>query len=403
MSLLPVEEALARILAGVEPLASEEVPIAEGLGRTLACDLTAKLTQPPWDNSAMDGYAVRAADVGDLPARLRVIGNAPAGHGFPGEVGPAQAVRIFTGAPLPRGADTIIIQEDTEQDGEEVVIREAPPPGRFIRRKGLDFSHGEALLAAGHRLSPRDLALAAAMGWSNLPVRRRPVIALLATGDELVPPGELPGPDQIVASNGVGIAALVSLAGGQPLDLGIAPDQEEKISGAVQQAVDARADILVTLGGASVGEHDLVQAVLTGQGMSLGFWRIAMRPGKPLMFGHLGAMRVLGLPGNPVSALVCARLFLVALIGALLGRPAGTDSPEPARLGGDLPANDRRQDYLRARLDRDAAGTLIATPFPRQDSSMLATLAHANCLVVRPPHAPASKAGDPCEILRIDV
>jgi molybdopterin molybdotransferase len=400
--LLPVEEALARILDGVTPLASEDIPLADALDRTLAADLTAVLTQPPWDTSAMDGYAVRGQDVAELPVRLEVIGAAPAGHAFAGALAPGQAVRIFTGAPLPCGADTIVIQENTEADGDGVVVHEAPAPGRFVRPKGLDFSEGDALLKAGRRLTPCDLALAAAMNRPILPLRRQPRVAILATGDELVLPGTTPGPHQIVASNGFGVAGIVKRGGGEPVDIGIARDERSEIAAAIQRAVSADPEIFVTLGGASVGEHDFVQEVLTTEGLELDFWRIAMRPGKPLMFGQLQGTRVIGLPGNPVSALVCARIFLVPLINALLGRPATGQDTEPARLGDDLPANDRRQDYLRATATQDESGQIIAMPFSRQDSSMLATLARAECLIVRQPHAPAARKSEPCRILRVN-
>jgi molybdopterin molybdotransferase len=351
--------------------------------------------------SAMDGYAVRAADVGMVPVRLRVIGAAPAGHPFDGSVGPGEAVRIFTGAPLPGGADTIVIQEDTERVGDEVVVRESSGPGRFVRRRGLDFAEGEVLLNAGRRLSPRDIALAAAMNHPDLPVRTLPKVAILATGDELVPPGDDPGPDRIIASNGFGIAGMVRRAGGEPVDLGIAPDNRQALADAVHRAIDTGADVFVTLGGASVGEHDIVQDVLEAAGLTLDFWKIAMRPGKPLMFATQARRRALGLPGNPVSAIVCARIFLKPLLAALLGiEPA--ESGVQARLAEALPANDRRQDYLRARLDRAPDGTLTATAFPVQDSSMQRTLAMANGLIVRPPFDPAQGAGALVTVLPLD-
>lgn len=401
MSLLPVDEALRRILGSVEnPVEAESVPVGSCAGRTLAADLASLRDQPPFPASAMDGYAVRLADVAEVPATLRVVAASAAGCGFHGRIGPGEAVRIFTGAPVPEGADGIVIQEDTEARDGQVIVKERPAAGRFIRPAGLDFRAGQALLRAGDRLDARRLALAAAMGHGRLPVRRRPRVAILATGDELVPPGEPVGPDQIVASNPYAVAAIVRRAGGEPADLGIARDTFEALEERILAARAAEADLLVTLGGASVGDHDLVQSALSRQGMELGFWRIALRPGKPLMHGRLGRMGLLGLPGNPVSSIVCAILFLVPAIRAFLGDPAaGRDPAEAGILGRDLPANDGRQDYLRAVLERHPDALPTATPLPQQDSSMLGVLARAGCLVVRAPHAPAARAGDPCRIV----
>jgi molybdopterin molybdotransferase len=404
MSLLAVDEALRRILSSIEqPVESESVPVAACAGRTLAADLASLRDQPPFPASAMDGYAVRLADVADIPATLRVVGTSAAGHGFHEAIGPGEAVRIFTGAPLPEGADAIVIQEDTEATDDRVTIKEAPVPQRFIRPAGLDFRSSQVLLRAGERLDARRLALSAAMGHGRLPVRRRPRVAILATGDELVRPGEPVGPDQIVASNPYAVAAIVGRAGGEPVDLGIAHDTFEALEERILAAQAVKADLLVTLGGASVGDHDLVQSALTRQGMELGFWRVALRPGKPLMHGRLGRMGLLGLPGNPVSSIVCAVLFLVPAIRALLGDPgAGRDPSEAGLLGGDLAANDGRQDYLRARLHRTPDGLPIATALPKQDSSMLGVLAEAGCLIVRPPHAPPARAGETCRIIDLD-
>ncbi|HEU4519049.1 MAG TPA: gephyrin-like molybdotransferase Glp [Microvirga sp.] len=404
MSLIPVDEALARVLASIErPVAAESRPIAACAGRTLAEDLAALRDQPPFPASAMDGYAVRHADAAAIPATLRLIGTSAAGHGFPGAVGPGEAVRIFTGAPVPAGADAIVIQEDSEAADGRVTVREAPKPGRFVRPAGLDFRRGDALLHAGARLDARRLALAAAMGHGTLAVRRRPRVAIVATGDELVRPGEPAGPDQIVASNPYAIAAIVEKAGGEALDLGIALDTFEALEERIGAARHAEADILVTLGGASVGDHDLVQSALHRQGMSLGFWRVALRPGKPLMHGRLGPMLLLGLPGNPVSSIVCGILFLVPAIRALLGDPqAGEDISEPALLGAPLPVNDARQDYLRAGLVRRPESWPVATAHARQDSSMLAILERSDALIVRAPHAPAAEAGESCRIIALD-
>jgi molybdopterin molybdotransferase len=402
-TLLPVEEALARVLRIPRgPLRRESAPLARAFGRTLGSDVAAKRTQPPMAVSAMDGYALRAEDARSPGARLTVIGESVAGRGFLGEVGPGEAVRIFTGAPVPRGADTVVIQEDTKADDTSVIVNEPAKAQAFVRPAGLDFREGEILLHAGTRLGPAEVALAAAMNHAELEVASKPRVAILATGDELVMPGMKPGPDQIVASNPFAIAAFVQQAGGEPIDLGIATDDFAALERAIERAVEEKADVLVTLGGASVGAHDLVQSALTRRGMQLGFWRIAMRPGKPLIHGAMGAMSILGLPGNPVSSIVCAILFLVPLVRHLQGDPnAGTPQDEPAILGADLPANDGRKDYLRARLSRDAEGRLIATPASRQDSSMLRVLAESNCLIIREPHAPAARAGEPCRVLRM--
>lgn len=399
--LLPVEDALARILASAQrPLAAETVALADALGRRLATDLAARRTQPPRAVSAMDGYALRAADIASVPARLKVVGVSAAGHGFGGVVGPGEAARIFTGAPVPDGADTILIQEDAKAGDGFVTALSREPLGRYVRRAGLDFTEGDVLLQAGRRMGPAELALAAAMNHAALSVVRRPRVAILATGDELVPPGAEPGPDQIVASNNFAVGAYARQAGAEVIDLGIAGDDFAALEAAIRRARDLEADVLVTLGGASVGDHDLVQTALTREGMELGFWRIAMRPGKPFMHGRIGDMRILGLPGNPVSAIVCAVLFLVPLVRALSGDPdAGEDATRPATLGADLPENDQRQDYLRATLRGVEDGRPVVTAFTRQDSSMLGVLAQAHALIVRPPHAPPAKAGEPCRYI----
>jgi molybdopterin molybdotransferase len=388
--MLSVAEALARVLASAsEPLEEEWVPLASAFGRALARDLVAARTQPPFANSAMDGYALRAADA---PGTLKVIGESAAGRAFAGVVGAGEAARIFTGAPMPEGADTIVIQEDARREGDAVVIPAPARAGDNVRVAGLDFADGETLLPAGARLTPRAVALAAAANHPKLPVRRRPRVAILATGDELVAPGETLAASQIVASNNYFIAGLVEACGGVPIDLGIA----------IGAAGDAEADVLVTLGGASVGDYDLVQTALKDAGMELGFWRIAMRPGKPLMHGRLGATRVLGLPGNPTSSAVCGVLFLGPLLRALLGDPtAGADPSVPARLGAALPANGIRQDYMRATLELDADGAPIAAPLPDQDSSLVKMLARADALIIRPPGAPAAAAGALCRVIRL--
>ena len=400
--LLSVDEALTRILAQASPLPEETIGLHQARGRTLARPLAARRTQPPTGMSAMDGYAIRHADLDDLARPLTLVGESAAGRAFAGAVRPGETVRIFTGASVPSGADTVLIQEMADVDGDVVRARERPASGRNVRRAGLDFTEGEVLLRAGTRLGAAEIALAAAMNHAELPVTRKPLVAIIATGDELVQPGRPVGPDQIVASNGYAVAAFVEQAGGTALDLGIVPDDLPALEAAIDAARAAGANVLVTLGGASVGDHDLVKPALARQGMELGFWRIAMRPGKPLIHGRMDAMTILGLPGNPVSSIVCSVLFLMPLIRALSGDPrAAEDLSEPAVIGGPLPANDKRQDYLRATLQRRSDGVLVATSNALQDSSMLRVLADAECLLVRGPNATADQAGAPCRILRL--
>ena len=395
--MISVAEALERILKAFGPVPAETVGLSEAFGRVLASDIHARVTQPPHAVSAMDGYAVRAGDVARVPVTLKVIGAVPAGALFEGEVGPGEAVRIFTGAPLPAGADAIVIQEDTEAGDGEVVVKESCKAGNYVRPAGLDFAEGDPGPRAGRPLSARDVGLIAAMNHPWVQVRRRPRVAILATGDEVVMPGEPLGPSQIVSSNGLALAAFVRACGGEPVQLGIAPDKEEQLAAL---AAGARgADLLLTAGGASVGEHDLVQKVLGEQGLELDFWKIAMRPGKPLMFGQLGGTPMIGLPGNPVSALVCSLLFARPALNALLGLDLPAHPVQQMVLGGDLGANDRRQDYLRATIAGNGDGRRSATPYGRQDSSMLALLASADGLIVRPPHAPAAAKGELVDVL----
>lgn len=391
--MLSVEEALARITAAFEPLPAETVALSEGLGRVLASDVVARVTQPPADVSAMDGYAVRAADVASVPATLHIAGRIPAGASHDRPLEPGTAVRIFTGAPLPPGADAIVIQENTRAEGDTVVVLESAAAGRYVRKAGLDFRAGETGLPAGTRLGPRHIGFAAALNHPWLSVRRRPRVAILATGDEVVLPGDPRGPQQIVSSNGFSLSAMVTACGGEPLHLGIAPDDRGALDAMLAAARGA--DLLVTSGGVSVGEHDLIRQAADDSAFALDFWKIAMRPGKPLLFGRIGETPLLGLPGNPVSTVVCAVLFLRPAIDRMLGCAAASGPLPTALLGGDLGPNDERQDYLRARLHRDDRGRLTVRPFERQDSSMLATLARADCLVVRPPHAAAAPAGSP--------
>lgn len=403
MALLPVAEALDRILAGVKPLPVDDMPLSTAHGHVLAHDLAARRTQPPASVSAMDGYAVRGVDIASVPATLRVIGEVAAGRPLGAEIGAGQAARIFTGGVMPNGADTVVIQEHTSRDGDRVTINSPTPSGRNIRREGLDFRTGDRLLAKGIRLTDRDLMLAAAMNYPAVPVHRSARVAVLATGDELVMPGTEPGPGEIVYSNGFALAALARANGAEVAELGIARDRTDDIAQKIRAAREQRADVLLISGGASVGDHDLVQRALMQEGLKLSFWRIAMRPGRPMMHGVLGGMQVLGVPGNPVSSYVCAFLFLVPLLRKLSGR---TDLAHPrfnARLGRDLGANDERADYLRATLSEDADGALTATPLAAQDSSLMANLSKADCLLIREPHAPAAKASSPCVILKFGL
>ncbi|WP_020593702.1 gephyrin-like molybdotransferase Glp [Kiloniella laminariae] len=397
--MLSVEEALSRILKAFDTLAPETISLNDGLGRVLASDLKARLTQPPSDVSAMDGYAVRATDIRKLPIELTVVGEAPAGGCYPKELLAGQAVRIFTGGPVPRGADTIIIQENTHQTDQIVLIKEGEKPGRYIRPAGLDFKEGETGLVKGTLLTARDLALAAAMNHPWLEVYRKPRVAILATGDEVVLPGQDIGPNQIVSSNTTALMAFVRECGGEPISLGIAPDDRDALARLARGAEGA--DLLLTTGGASVGDHDLVRSVLGEQGLELDFWRIAMRPGKPLIFGKLGKTPILGLPGNPVSTLVCAYIFARPALKKMTGQDPDNQQSETAVLEFSLEANDKRQDYLRASLSRNKEGQLSVTPFQKQDSSMLNLLKQANCLVIRPPFAPAAEKGTEVEIIRL--
>jgi molybdopterin molybdotransferase len=394
MALLSVSEALARVLDGLTPLDAEHVPLDDAQGRVLAEDLRALLTQPPFDASAMDGYAVRGEDVATLPASLRLIGEAAAGAGFGGKVGRGEAVRIFTGAPVPEGADTIVIQEDVDADGATITVK-AAEHYRHIRPRGQDFKEGEVLLRAGTELKPRQLMLGAAMNHASLPVRRKPKVAILATGDEVMPPGTELAADQIVSSVPAGLAALVRAAGGEALSLGIAKDDPDSL--ATLARAGSAADILVTIGGASVGERDLVASALKPEGLVLDFWKVAMRPGKPLLYGRMGSTRFLGLPGNPVSAFVCAHVFLKPMLRRLLG--ASDEATElMAVLGADLEANGPRQHYIRATSTFGDGGRIV-TALPAQDSSLVAALVLADCLIVRAPDAPAGDAGDPVKII----
>ncbi|NKB21952.1 MAG: molybdopterin molybdenumtransferase MoeA [Alphaproteobacteria bacterium] len=398
--MISVEEARNQIKADMPLMPPEQVSLSEALGRVLAQDVAARRTQPPHAVSAMDGYAVRSEDVEKLPATLNIVGHVPAGQAYDGTVSQGQAVRIFTGATVPDGANTIVIQENTERDGNQVnVVDGKAPVGRYIRPAGLDFTEGDVLLSAGHVLTARDIGLAAGMNVPWLTVRRKPRIAILATGDEIVMPGDPIGPNQIVSSNGPALAGFITARGGIPVDLGIAPDSEDTLR--IMAAGAKGADMLITCGGASVGDHDLVQKVLGEIGLEIDFWRIAMRPGKPLMFGHIDETRMLGLPGNPVSSLVCATIFLGPALNALLGCTADDAVYETATLTKPLSENDEREDYLRATIDRNSDGSLTATPFSKQDSSVFSGLARADALIIREPYSPAIEEGQPVRVMRL--
>ncbi|OSZ63561.1 molybdopterin molybdenumtransferase MoeA [Sphingomonas sp. IBVSS2] len=391
-ALLPVAEAQRRLLALAMPVAEETCPLAEAAGRWAAQDVAALRTQPASDLSSMDGYAIRFAD---LPGPWEIIGESAAGHGFGGGIGPGQALRIFTGAPLPLGADTVLIQEEAARDGRRLALAgEGPPhPGSSVRPRGLDFAEGDLLIRAGEAITPARLALAAIAGHATLPVRRRVRVALLSTGDELVPPGAPPGPDQIPETNRLLLAAQLAGLPVELIDLGILPDRRDVLEAAFR-ALDC--DLLVTTGGASVGDRDLVRPALEAAGATIDFWKVALRPGKPLMAGRLGEAAMLGLPGNPVSAYVTAALFVRPLIAHLAGAADPLPRTRIVPLGEPLPATGSRADYLRAELidGRAHAATI-------QDSSMLRTLARATCLIVRPAGAPEAKPGDSAEILDI--
>lgn len=400
--LLSVEDALARAVAGLAPKGAEQVPLVLAVGRVLAADLAPDRDQPPTATSAMDGYAVRASDVGTLPVTLRQIGTAPAGHPFVGKVGPGETVRIFTGGAMPDGADAIVIQENVDAKDDRVTVVEGAAETRYVRAKGLDFAAGIVQLEAGTRLAPRHVALAAAMNRSEIPVWRKPRIGILATGDELAVPGAA-REGEIATSNSYGLLTLVEAAGGTGVNLGIARDTRTALAEAFASATGL--DLLVTIGGASVGEHDLVRETLGDHDLDLDFWRVAMKPGKPLMHGSIrgtdgSVTRFLGLPGNPVSSLVCGQIFLLPMLRALSGETSTAPRMLRARLGAPLQRNGDRQEYMRATLT-DTADGLVATPFAKQDSSMLATLARADGFIIRAPGAAALAEGDEIEFLPI--
>lgn len=403
--LIPASQARMQILADVQPTPTERVGLDQADGRILAEDLAARRTQPPFDASAMDGFAVRQADITSLPAPLTVIGESRAGVPFTGKVGPGQAVRIFTGAVVPDGADSIVIQENTTMDGACVTVLEGVDTGRFIRPAGLDFKHGQVLLKKGMTLTANRLALAASMNHADLLVHQRPLVAVMATGDELVLPGETPKAGQIIASNTFGLKAAIVASGGAVLDLGIVEDTKAALTQALHRARDQGAILVLTTGGASVGDHDLVLPTAQAFGFTFEIAKVAMRPGKPFLFAKApsgnATQYLTGLAGNPVSSLVAFHVFVKPLIQALSGAQPDALNHSRAKLGRDLPNNDQRAEYMRARLTHSPEGEAIATPFDNQDSSMLARLVEADCLVYRPVRAPAAKAGDTCEIIRL--
>jgi len=399
--MISVEQALDNVRAGFTAIGCETVSIDQALGRVLGENVASRVSQPPKDVSSMDGYAVRAADVATVPVTLTRIGESQAGDGFDGEVGLGQTVRTFTGAPIPAGADAIVIQEVTEVDGDQILITESSNTGRFVRPAGLDFSHGDILITEGTVLSARDIGLLAAMNVPWVKVRRRPRVGIIATGDEVVMPGDPLGPDQIVSSNSLALSGYITALGGEPVNLGIAQDTVESLREILAAAKGM--DLIMTIGGASVGDYDLVQQVMGEKGLKLDFYKVAMRPGKPMIFGHLGGIPVLGLPGNPVSAGVTCVIFLGVAMDIMLGVDSGGGQKETAVLGRDLDGNDQRQDYLRAELTRTEDGALSACPFEIQDSAMMERFARADCLVIRPPHAVPAKAGERVEIIRLSM
>jgi molybdopterin molybdotransferase len=399
MALLPVADARAKILEGVKPLSFEKIELADAWGHVLARDVTAKRSQPPFAASAMDGYAVRHDDVVKVPTTLKLIGTSAAGHGFRGRVKAGTAVRILTGAPVPLGADCVVIQENTEREGSALRVLQSAGQGKNIRRAGLDFSVGDVLVKADHRLSARDIGLLAAGNAATVSVRRKPKVVLFTTGDELVLPGQRPRADQIVSSNSHALAVMAQQFGAEVVNLGIVRDSLKATMAAVRKGLGA--DVLLTTGGASVGDHDYVQAAFKACGVKIDFWKIALRPGKPFMYGRKGRTHVMGLPGNPVSALVTARIFLKPLIDIFAGLPE-EELHHTAVLQGDLPENDNRQDYVRATLTVQEDGRRVVSPFGMQDSSMQRVLQSSQALIVRAPFAPAASDGALVSILLLD-
>lgn len=390
--MISVAAALENLFALVSKMPVETIPLSEADGRTLAQTQTAKRDQPPFAASAMDGYAIRNDDLASCSA-FTVVGEAAAGHRFTGQIEAGQACRIFTGAPLPEGTDRVIIQEDVDRNGDRIRLRENLDSNHYVRPAGADFKSGDDF-AAPRVLSPSDIALLAAMNIAEVPVFKKPNVAIIATGDELVQPGENPGPDQIIASNSYGLAALIRTAGGHPRLLPIACDTHSSLATVFDLA--AGADLIITIGGASVGDHDLVAAAAENKGLDRSFYKVAMRPGKPLMAGKIGNAAMIGLPGNPVSAMVCGHVFIKPVLAKLLGQSEMAAKRTSATLSEPINANGPREHYMRANLIGDQVSV-----FKRQDSALLTVLADANCLVVRQPNAPALTQGDQVDIIRL--
>lgn len=399
MALLPVDEALTRILDGIKPIGVETILLDQALGRVLAKTVIAKRDQPPFPASAMDGYAVRFDDIITLPATLKRVGTSAAGHAFKGKVKPGTAVRILTGAPVPKDTDTVVIQENTITDGTLLTVVQETQRGKNIRRSGLDFAKGDMLVPAGTKLSARDIGLLAAGNACTIKVYRRPKLVLFTTGDELVLPGDRPRADQIISSNSHALTAMANQFGAEVVNLGIVKDSLKATIAAIKKGLGA--DILLTTGGASVGDHDYVQEAFKACGVKINFWKIALRPGKPFMYGRKDKTHVMGLPGNPVSALVTALIFLKPLLDLMTGLPVHKETTT-AILEGHLEANDGRQDYMRATLKIAPDGRRIVSPFAAQDSSMQRTLQSSQALIVRPPDAPAAQSGAEIPVLLLD-
>ncbi len=391
--LISVADARRVIVSSLEPLGTENLELERALGRVLAKDAVARVSHPPADVSAMDGYAVRIADVPSTPTKLKVVGESAAGHPWKGELLEGEAVRIFTGAYVPEAADTIVIQENAiAEEDESVSIIERPATGKNIRLHAQDFHSGDTVLIAPRRLAARDIGLLAAMNLSKITLFRCPRVGILSTGDEIVLPGETISEGQIVSANGPGLCAFVESQGAEAVHLGVVPDDLDALQEALS-AVD-QIDLLVTSGGVSVGDHDLLKRVMIENGLQIGFHKVAMRPGKPLLFGHFKQMPFMGLPGNPVSAMVCAILFLGPALAVLQGLPGSPPEAVAAHLNMAMRANDEREAYVRAVLQHGQSGLPTVSVLPTQDSAMVAALATANALIIRPPRAPAAEPGD---------
>ncbi len=395
--MITVAEALARVFAIAKKMEVDTVPLNKAASRVLANDVSAKLTQPPFSSSAMDGYAIKLAEL-KAGAKFNVIGEAAAGKAFDGELGNSQAVRIFTGAPVPKGADCVLMQEDTTREGDVITVCDEPSFKTNIRPMGGDFAKGDKFHAP-KRLNAADVALLASMNIGEVPVYKKPVVALMATGNELVMPGEDPGPSQIISSNNFGLQAMLVQAGATVRMLPIARDNIESMNHVFDLCEGA--DLIVTIGGASVGDHDLVQPVAEKRGMKLDFYKVAMQPGKPLMAGMMGDVAMVGLPGNPVSSMVCGHIFLRPMLDVMLGFEPAAMPKYSGKLGCDIAQNGKREHFLRAKVEPDETGWKV-TPFDRQDSSLLSILTQSNALMVRPPNDPAMKAGDTVEFIKID-